>query len=258
MHVRGLLAAAALLAGCSPTGGAPATGAVPAAGTMPATEASPTEAAAPGLVVQPAPAGPAPAPALSPAPAPASPAPAPTAAALPTLPLAPPAVVVPYRIEVRTTDAATQDFAAVARATLEDARGWQQAGFDLVEDPAAPYLLVIAEGPEVDGLCLPYRTRSTYSCQNSGVVAFNADRWRSATPQFTGDLETYRRYLVNHEVGHLLGQRHVRCPGQGQPSPIMVQQSTELDGCGATAWPLADEIVRAALHDEPIAPGPDD
>jgi len=164
--------------------------------------------------------------------------------------------VVRYRIEVRTTDAATQDFAGFVRSVLEDPRGWQQAGFDLVEDPSAQYLLVIAEGPEVDALCLPYRTRSMYSCQNAGVVAFNADRWRTATPQFTGDLATYRHYLVNHEVGHLLGQHHVDCPGPGQPSPILVQQSTELDGCLATGWPLAAEIAVAARHEEPIAPAP--
>jgi hypothetical protein len=162
--------------------------------------------------------------------------------------------VVPYRLEVRTQDAATQDFAATVDAVLTDPRGWQQAGFRLERRDDAQYLVVIAEGSEVDALCAPYRTRSTYSCQNAGVVAFNADRWRSSTPQFTGDLATYRLYLINHEVGHLLGQRHVRCPGAGLPSPIMVQQSTELDGCLANGWPLPEDIAVAARHDQPIAP----
>lgn len=163
-------------------------------------------------------------------------------------------MIVPYRLEVRTIDPATQDFAATVEAVLADPRGWQQAGFRLERRDDAPYLIVIAEGPEVDALCAPYRTRSTYSCQNAGVVAVNADRWRSSTPQFTGDLSTYRLYLVNHEVGHLLGQRHVRCPGTGLPSPIMVQQSTELDGCLANGWPLPEDIAVAARHDQPIAP----
>jgi hypothetical protein len=89
-------------------------------------------------------------------------------------------------------------------------------------------------------------------------VVINADRWRHATPQWTGDLATYRQMVVNHEVGHLLGMRHpaVQCPTRGRPAAVMAQQSTELDGCLPNPWPLAEEIERAARHDQPLAPGP--
>jgi hypothetical protein len=85
------------------------------------------------------------------------------------------------------------------------------------------------------------------------VVAINADRWRTATPQWPADLVTYRQMLVNHEVGHLLGLKHRRCPGAG-PAPVMEQQSTNLGGCRPNPWPLDDEIERAARHDLPLAP----
>lgn len=185
-------------------------------------------------------------------PAPAA-APSPTAAAPSTVPV----VEVRYRVERRTTDAATAGFAAVLDATLSDARGWSRAGFRLVRDAAAPYVVVLAEGPEVDRLCLPYRTGGTYSCQNGPVVALNADRWRTATPQWTGDLASYRQMLVNHEVGHLLGRHHPprpQCPVPGRPALVMSQQSTELDGCLPNPWPLPAEVAAAALHDEPLAP----
>ena len=162
----------------------------------------------------------------------------------------------PYRIEVRTRDDATADFPAVVESTLEDGRGWQRARFDLQRREGAEYLVVIAEGDEVDRLCLPYDTYGKYSCQNGPVVAINADRWRSATPQWTGDLPTYKQMLVNHEVGHLLGQHHpkVQCPARGRPAPIMAQQSTELNGCLPNPWPLPHEIEYAARHEEPLAP----
>jgi hypothetical protein len=93
------------------------------------------------------------------------------------------------------------------------------------------------------------------------VVALNADRWRTATPQWTGDLATYRQMLVNHEVGHLLGQHHPpgragesQCPTPGRPALVMSQQSTELGGCLPNPWPLPEEVARAAEHVEPLAP----
>jgi hypothetical protein len=180
----------------------------------------------------------------------------PTSGPTPATLVEPAPVVVRYRVERRTSDPATEDFDAVVRATLSDARGWTRAGFLMVHDPAAEFRVVLAEGPEVDRLCLPYETLSTYSCQIGPVVALNADRWRRATPQWNGDLAGYRVMLVNHEVGHLLGQKHpaVQCPGVGQPAPVMAQQSTELRGCRANPWPLDSEIERAARHDLPLAP----
>jgi hypothetical protein len=155
----------------------------------------------------------------------------------------------------RTQDGA--DFAEAVEQTLTDPRGWQRAGFRLVQDRSAPYVVVLAEPAEVDRLCLPYDTGGRYSCQNGPVVALNADRWRTATPQWTGDLATYRQMLVNHEVGHLLGQHHPpapQCPQPGRTALVMSQQSTELDGCLPNPWPLPEEVARAAEHVEPLAP----
>ncbi|HVF19804.1 MAG TPA: DUF3152 domain-containing protein [Mycobacteriales bacterium] len=162
-----------------------------------------------------------------------------------------------YRVERRTTDAATAGFGAVVVETLTDPRGWTRAGFRLIEDPDAPYMVVLAEAAEVDRMCRPYDTYGKYSCQNGPVVALNADRWRTATPEWTGDLATYRQMLVNHEVGHLLGQHHPpnpQCPVPGRPALVMSQQSTELNGCRPNPWPLPEEVARAARHDEPLAP----
>jgi hypothetical protein len=175
-------------------------------------------------------------------------------------PPASPVVEVRYRVEIRTADPALQDAATVIEQVLSDPRGWVRAGFRLVRDDGTgtPFVVVLAEPDEVDQLCLPYDTFGMYSCQNGPVVALNADRWRTATPQWTGDLTTYRQMLVTHEVGHLLGQRHPprpQCPVSGEPALAMSQQSTELDGCLPNPWPLDVEVERAAQHDLPLAPG---
>ena len=185
------------------------------------------------------------------APTPASSRPAPP----PTLP-AGTLVEVAYRLERRTFDPATAGFEAFAQATLADPRGWARAGFRLVHRPDAPFRVVLAEGPEVDALCLPYDTYGQYSCQNGPTVALNADRWRTATPKFTGTLDDYRRYLVGHEVGHLLGLSHprVQCHSPGRPAPLMAQQSTELDGCLPNPWPLSSEIELGRRRPAALAP----
>lgn len=166
-------------------------------------------------------------------------------------------VVVEYRVERRTTDPETENFEAVVHATLADPRGWSRAGFALVHRADAPHVVILAEGPEVDRLCRPYDTGGRFSCQIGPVVAVNADRWRSAYPKWTGDLDTYRQMLVNHEVGHLLGQHHpdVQCPEPGQAAPVMAQQTSELRGCLPNPWPLEWEVARASRHDLPLAPG---
>ncbi|HVE46515.1 MAG TPA: DUF3152 domain-containing protein [Acidimicrobiales bacterium] len=176
--------------------------------------------------------------------------------ATPSPPPTPDVVEVAYRLERRTSDAQTASFEEVVEATLTDARGWSRAGFRLVRRDDAAFLVVLAEGPEVDQLCLPRDTYGLYSCQRGPVVALNADRWRQATPKWTGDLATYRQMLVNHEVGHLLGQHHParQCPARGRPAPVMAQQSTELNGCLPNPRPLEHEIAYAARHEEPLAP----
>jgi hypothetical protein len=167
-------------------------------------------------------------------------------------------IEISLRLDRRIADPATDTFDEVVRSTLTDARGWEQAGFRFrFDQPDAPYVVVLAEGSEVDALCDPYDTGGRYSCQIGPVVALNADRWREATPQWTGDLATYRQMLVNHEVGHLLGQNHptAPCPAPGEPAPVMTQQSTNLQGCLPNPWPLPWELRCAAIRDlRPIAP----
>lgn len=182
---------------------------------------------------------------------------APPATAPATTAPAPAVVEVRYRVEDRV---GMPGFVATVDAVLGDPRGWTRAGFRLVHDDAATFAVVLVEPDEAQARCLPMDVYRKYSCQNGPIVVLNAERWRHATPEWTGDLATYREMLVNHEFGHLLGQKHPpkpQCPAPGEPAPVMAQQSTELDGCLPNPWPLAGEIERAARHDLPLAPLPD-
>ena len=200
-------------------------------------------------------------PQTQPTPAPVLQTPPPTTTPSPRQPSPSPSpaeITVAYRVEVRSDDPGFADFADTVHAILTDRRGWARAGFRFVIDPGAPYVIVLADGDAVDRLCRPMDTYGKYSCQNGPVVALNADRWRLATPEWTGGLNDYRVMLVNHEVGHLLHLHHptTHCPGPGLPAPVMAQQSTELRRCLPNPWPLQWEVDLAAQRREPLAPVP--
>ena len=166
-------------------------------------------------------------------------------------------MTIAYQVEVRSPDPSLTGFPAAVDGVLHDARGWQRAGFRFERRSSdAPFTIAVAEPDDAEALCRPYDVYRMYSCQNGPLVVINADRWRAATPQWTGDLATYRVMLLNHEVGHLLGLHHpaVQCPVPGRPAAVMSQQSTELHGCLPNPWPLPDEVAIAARHDLPLAP----
>ncbi len=146
-----------------------------------------------------------------------------------------------YTVEVDpATGADPAAVAAVAETALGDVRSWgRQRRLVRVDDPdAADARLVLAPPDVVDALCAEagLDTAGVYSCWNGRIVALNAWRWATGAYGFP-DVATYRLYLVNHEVGHVLGYGHVACPAPGATAPLMMQQSKGLDGCTANGWP---------------------
>jgi len=163
----------------------------------------------------------------------------------PTTSAAPPALLhdgspmVRFSIEVGDgIDLQRDDLARFVVDTLGDGRSWigRGAGFELV-DEGGDFTLIVASPGDVDRMCAPLQTNGRFSCARNGWIAINSLRWFGATDDWPADLETYRRYLINHEVGHyIVGPGHDECPGPGEPAPIMMQQTKGLAGCEANGW----------------------
>ncbi|MBQ6640390.1 MAG: DUF3152 domain-containing protein [Saccharopolyspora sp.] len=132
-------------------------------------------------------------------------------------------------------------FAQLTQQTLADPRSWthpeagssesggQNGGVALerVDGASSPdFRVTLVSQNTAREICgygngLPFDT----SCRIGDRVYINAARWVRGAVAFEGDIGTYRRYAINHEVGHVFGNGHVPCGQQGGLAPVMMQQT---------------------------------
>ena len=159
-----------------------------------------------------------------------------------------------YRVAVEDgIEIDEQALAGFVDQTLGHPQGWTAGGerrFQRVEE-GHDFTIYLATSGTTEQMCatgglvvsasgLP---DGGVSCRLSGKVILNLSRWRLSVPHFVDaevPLVTYRRMLINHEVGHQLGFGHAGCPGAGEPAPVMQQQTISLDGCEANPWPYPE------------------
>jgi hypothetical protein len=157
-----------------------------------------------------------------------------------------------FRVAVeRGADEDPEAFVAQVEATLGDRRSWTGDGRLRLQrvagDEAVDFTVYLATRDTAGRMCRRGGTNITVggrpytSCRVTGKAIINLDRWRLSSRPYVEakvPLATYRQYVINHEVGHELGQNHQGCPKRGGPAPVMVQQTLMLRGCVPYAWPL--------------------
>jgi len=157
-----------------------------------------------------------------------------------------PVRVVTYEVRVRgEVEADIGVFRNHVRTTLRNPAGWSMSG-DILFLPVSEgsdFVLWLADAetlPEFSPGC-----SALWSCRAGRDVVINEDRWDGGAPGWAGDLDSYRHYVVNHEVGHWLGLGHRGCDTPGEPAPVMMQQSKSPAPCKNRVWPEAKELVDA-------------
>lgn len=143
-----------------------------------------------------------------------------------------------------------EGFANTVYRVLNDPRGWPRAGATFVKSDAdaCDFTVVLSEARYMttfDSGC-----SEDYSCRVGGNVIINRSRWDNGVDHWMkagGDLARYRTMVINHEVGHALGHddNENTCAGDGQPAPLMQEQSMHLDGCKVNEWPLDIELWKS-------------
>lgn len=149
-------------------------------------------------------------------------------------------------------------FADAAVATLGDKRSWTGDGRWRLQrvgpNEAAAFTIYLATPATRDQLCDEGFDRYT-SCRNGNSVVINVARWARGVPNYGAPLADYQQYVINHEVGHRLGQGHQLCPGPGKLAPVMQQQTLGMHGCKANPWPMQNGEFyagRSGQYSDPI------
>ncbi|MER6155597.1 DUF3152 domain-containing protein [Streptomyces sp. NPDC001868] len=152
-----------------------------------------------------------------------------------------------YRVEVENgLSLSAARVADEVERILADPRGWTTDGksaFQRVSGGATDFVVKVATPGTVDDICGQFglNTGGEFNCNVGDNVMVNLERWERATPVYAKNVTAYRALIINHEVGHFLGQGHVTCPGKGKPAPAMMQQIKGMKGCVPNVWPYDSE-----------------
>jgi hypothetical protein len=114
---------------------------------------------------------------------------------------------------------------------LNDPDGWSKHGYSFEPVDTNENVHIRLSSPAtVKKICgLP----GNLSCAELGgkFMYLNADRWFNGALPSKLSLEEYRQYMVSHEIGHILGFEHKKCPCKNCPAPVMMQQTKGIGEC---------------------------
>ena len=154
-----------------------------------------------------------------------------------------------------------QSFPKLVDSVLHNSKGWKRFGytFKRVTSGTSPsgtsapgtaleVFKIILSPPSYMETKLPLHfvhEQLSVADRNSNTIYVNSDRWTGAIPNKSGlRLKGYQTYIINHEVGHLLGKDHPGLKKQNQwrlkgysKAPIMIQQTLGIGAFRRNKWP---------------------
>lgn len=124
---------------------------------------------------------------------------------------------------------------------LKHPKSWA-VDFKFTENPEQAELKIYLTSNEFIRNHCGFKTGLSCAMPGEGVAFINSYRWHNGSKHSGMYLKDYRTYVVNHEVGHLLGLKH-GTPVKDEPCPVMHQQTLGLQGSLPNPYPLFWEQV---------------
>lgn len=108
--------------------------------------------------------------------------------------------------------------------------GWGKYGYFFEPVESRETLLIRLSSPQtIQKIC----GDGNLSCAELGgrFMYLNANRWFNGSKESKLKLDDYRQYMISHEIGHILGHDHKKCPCKDCDAPIMMQQTLGIGKC---------------------------
>ena len=115
---------------------------------------------------------------------------------------------------------------------LNDPQGWSKHGYFFEPVTRNEDVTIRLSSPHtIENQC----GDGKLSCAILGgkLMWLNSERWFHGAPKSKLSLENYRQYMISHEMGHILGFDHEKCPCKNCPAPIMMQQTLGIGECSS-------------------------
>jgi Protein of unknown function (DUF3152) len=134
---------------------------------------------------------------------------------------------------ITSATALKAEYIRVVDETLQDPAGWRTQGYTFTLDSSGvssgglsgtPQTLKIILAPESTCMRAGITQGLSGYFYKSRHIMLNYNNWLTGGKSEM-DIDRYRRYMINHEVGHALGRQHRVCVGDGKPAPVMMQMT---------------------------------
>lgn len=119
---------------------------------------------------------------------------------------------------------------------LTDKRSWKVKFIQ--DDINYDFQIILSPATKIGRICKFKGLSCTDMLTN--IIYINNYRWTKGSKASKLSLKDYRIYLINHEVGHVLGFGHLE-PIKGKKVPVMNQQTLGLKGGLPWMWPTKKE-----------------
>lgn len=119
-------------------------------------------------------------------------------------------------------------FAQEVDIYITDPNGWEGKGYEFVRG-SGDIVIHLSSSAFIEKQC--HLKGLSCAQMNGKHIWVNEERWKQGSPASKLSLEDYRQYVISHEIGHILGHNHTKCPGKDIPAPIMMQQTKGIGEC---------------------------